>query len=213
MIFLTPLALIGLVALPVIYWLVKATPPPPKEQAYPSLQILRRLRPGRADTARSPLWLFVLRLLSVALLVLGLSQPVWLGRDLSLKPSQDLVLILDNGWAAVPHWQERLRAARSLAERRFRAGHEVTLLLSAPDADGSMAAPFTTRDRARFEERLLALVPHSWPEDRAQSAKQIDALREHPTQGSTRDIVLLSDGVATAADPALASACMARAVR
>lgn len=206
MIFLTPLALIGLVALPVIYWLVKATPPPPKEQAYPSLQILRRLRPGRSDTARSPLWLLVLRLLAVALLVLGLSQPIWLGRDVSLKPSQDLVLVLDNGWAAVPHWQERLRAARSLAERRFRAGHEVTLLLSAPDADGSMAAPFTTRDRARFEERLLALVPQSWPEDRAQSAKQIDALREHATQGSTRDIVLLSDGVATAADPALASA-------
>ncbi|GBR03346.1 DUF4159 domain-containing protein [Asaia siamensis] len=213
MIFLTPLALIGLVALPVIYWLVKATPPPPKEQAYPSLQILRRLRAGRADTARSPLWLLVLRLLAVALLVLGLSQPVWLGRDLSAQPSQDLVLVLDNGWAAVPHWQERLRAARSLAERRFRAGHEVTLLLSAPDADGSMAAPFTTRDRARFEERLLALTPHSWPSDRAQSARQVDALRDNTSQGTVRDIVLLSDGVSTPADPSLARALHASGSR
>ncbi|WP_232227914.1 BatA domain-containing protein [Asaia astilbis] len=206
MIFLTPLALIGLLALPALYWLVKATPPPPKEQAYPSLQILRRLRPGRADTARSPLWLLMLRLIAVALLIFGLAQPIWLGRDLSDAPSKDLVLVLDNGWASVPHWQDRLRAARQLAERRFRAGHEVTLLLTAPDPDGSMAAPFTTTDRPRFEERLLALTPHSWPADRAQSARQLAQFAVATGNGSQppHDVVFLSDGVATATDIVLA---------
>ncbi|WP_025885456.1 DUF4159 domain-containing protein [Asaia prunellae] len=209
MIFLSPLALLGLIALPVIYWLVKATPPPPREQLYPSLQILQRLRPGRADTARSPFWLLVLRLLAVTLLVFGLSQPFWLGRDPALKSSQDLVLVLDNGWAAVPYWQERLRAARGLAERRFRSGHEVTLLLGAPNADGSMAAPFTTRDRARFEERLLALTPHSWPSDRARSAEQIKALGRVTPQRGLHDIVMLSDGVATESDTVFATSLRA----
>lgn len=206
MIFLTPLALFGLVALPLVYWLVKATPPPPREQVYPSLEILRRLTSERADTARSPLWLLMLRLAAVALLVLGLAQPVWLGRSLTSGADRAMILVLDNGWAAVPHWQERLRAARSLAERHFRAGQDVTLLLSAPDPDGSMAAPFTTQDRARFEERLLGLSPHSWPTDRTRLASQLKNLDQAGAQSSPHDIVFLSDGVATGSDPALTSA-------
>ncbi|WP_122038843.1 DUF4159 domain-containing protein [Asaia bogorensis] len=205
MIFLTPLALAGLIALPLLYWLVKATPPPPKDLAYPSLQILRRLQARNTDTARSPLWLLLLRLLAVALLILGLAQPVWLGREISAGGGHDLVLVLDNGWAAVPHWQERIRTARSLAERSFRAGHAVTLVLTAPDPDGSSPAPFTTRDRPRFEERLLALAPHSWPTDRAHTASQIDAL-SHSAALTQSDLVFISDGVATGGDTSFAKA-------
>ncbi|WP_222546878.1 DUF4159 domain-containing protein [Asaia lannensis] len=203
MIFLSPLALFGLAALPLLYWLVKATPPPPKTQSYPSLEILRRLVPGRSDTARSPLWLLVLRLLAVTLLVLGLAQPIWLGRSVTTGADRDLVLTLDNGWGAVPHWQERLRAARSLAEQRFRTGHAVTLVLSAPDPDGSMAAPFTTKDRARFEERLLGLSPHSWPSDRLSTAHILDTLSHTASNDVLPVLVFLSDGVATGADTAL----------
>lgn len=205
MIFLSPLALLGLIALPVLYWLVKATPPPPKTQAYPSLEILGRLQPGRPDTARSPLWLLLLRLLAVALLVFGLAQPVWLGRGIGTAADRDLVLVLDNGWAAVPFWQERLRAARALADRSFRSSRTVTLVLSAPDPDGNMAAPFSTRDRARFEERLLGLVPHSWPSDRLGTAHLLDWLaHDAPGQSSVSPaLVFLSDGVATSADTAL----------
>ncbi|GBQ14538.1 DUF4159 domain-containing protein [Swaminathania salitolerans] len=206
MIFLTPLALLGLLSLPILYWLVKATPPPARKTRFPSLRILRLLTPERQDTSRAPLWLLLMRLAAVFLLVLGLAQPVWTGMRQTAGREGDLLLALDNGWAAIPHWQERIRSARALAEHSLRAGHSVTLLLGAPDADGTMPPPFRTRDRRRLEERLLALAPHSWPVDRARLAAQIASLMSPDGSSGNRsgtrpgEIVFLSDGVATAAD-------------
>ena len=46
-----PLVLAGLLALPVIWWLLKLTPPRPQTEAFPPLRILQRVL---ADPPASP---------------------------------------------------------------------------------------------------------------------------------------------------------------
>ncbi|WP_367160393.1 DUF4159 domain-containing protein [Kozakia baliensis] len=199
MMLLTPLALIGLLALPAIWWLIKATPPPPRQRSFPSLMLLRRLQPRHQDTARSPLWLLLLRLAAVALLVLGLAQPVWLSRtSAGAVGSDDLLLVLDDGWSAVPHWPERLRAARALGDRALQNGHRVVLLRSAQGADGAIPDAFSTSDGARFDSMIETLHPQPWPVDRRGLIAHLPAMNGH--------VAVLSDGVASANDPALRDA-------
>ncbi|WP_240775286.1 BatA domain-containing protein [Neokomagataea tanensis] len=82
MILLAPLLLLGLLTLPALWWFIRATPPAPRTQRFPSLLILQRLRPERQDAARSPLWLLVLRVCAAACIILGLARPVLPGHPL-----------------------------------------------------------------------------------------------------------------------------------
>ena len=49
-----PLALLGLIALPVVWWVLRATPPAPQEAALPSLRLLDDVTPRDETPARTP---------------------------------------------------------------------------------------------------------------------------------------------------------------
>jgi len=59
--FAAPAALIGLLALPLIYWLLRVTPPRPREIYFPPTQILRDLKPDAPTPSKTPWWLLALR--------------------------------------------------------------------------------------------------------------------------------------------------------
>ena len=197
MILLAPFLLLGLLTLPALWWLVRATPPAPQEQSFPSLLILNRLAARREDAARSPLWLLLLRMAAVALVIFGLARPV-------LTPHQTetgngpLMLVLDDGWAAIPHWNERISAALALGETAIRNGQDVTLLHAARAPDGAMPEAFTTHDAHALSEHLSRLRPQPWPTDRQALA---NLLRHRDLSGQR--VMILSDGLATDGDTAL----------
>ena len=66
-----PFALAALAALPVLWWLLRVTPPRPKRIAFPPLRIAADLLPERQSPARTPPWLLILRLLAAAALILA----------------------------------------------------------------------------------------------------------------------------------------------
>jgi hypothetical protein len=74
--FMAPALLFALLALPVLWWLLRATPPAPRLQKFPAIRLLSRLHPREETPARTPWWLLALRLLAAALLILGLARPV-----------------------------------------------------------------------------------------------------------------------------------------
>ena len=45
MIFAAPWVLTALVLLPILYWLLRATPPAPRAQNFPAIRLLADLRP------------------------------------------------------------------------------------------------------------------------------------------------------------------------
>ncbi|RWF91139.1 MAG: hypothetical protein EOQ45_27195, partial [Mesorhizobium sp.] len=58
-----PMVLWGLLALPVIWWLLRFTPPKPQTEVFPPLKILARVLKREETPQQSPWWLTLLRLL------------------------------------------------------------------------------------------------------------------------------------------------------
>ena len=71
--FANPFVLAGLLALPVIWWLLRFTPPRPRRQAFPPTRILAELMRRDETRARSPLWLTILRMAIAALVILAMA--------------------------------------------------------------------------------------------------------------------------------------------
>ena len=75
--FLQPWILTALIALPVIWWLLRFIPPRPVEVAFPPIRLLLGLRSEEETPSRSPWWLTALRILIAALIITALAGPVF----------------------------------------------------------------------------------------------------------------------------------------
>jgi len=63
--FAAPLLLLALLALPILWWLLRAVPPAPTKRRFPGVALLLGLRDDDAETDKTPWWLLVLRTLAV----------------------------------------------------------------------------------------------------------------------------------------------------
>src|SRR3569623_496871 len=98
-----PMILAALAALPLLWWLLRVTPPLPRRTLFPPLKLLRGLEDEEQTPAATPWWLLLLRLLAAALLILALADPL-LGRSPRLSGNGPVVLVIDNGWGAAKGW-------------------------------------------------------------------------------------------------------------
>ncbi len=203
MILLAPLLMLGLLALPLLWWLLRALPPAPRVQLFPAIRLLQDLRTRTEQPRKAPFWLLALRLAAGALLVLGLAQPVLVQDRGALPGAGTLLLVVDNGWAAAPDWTARLQAAREMVDRAGRAGRRVRLLLTARGNGGGTPQAGPPLQAAVLRARLDDLHPMPWPVDRALAAS---ALHDAGRIGS---VAYLSDGLATAGDRAFLQALRA----
>ena len=126
--FLAPLALFGLLALPVIWWLLRFTPPKPELVRFPPLRLLLDLMPKEEQPDKTPWWLMALRLALAALVILGVSHPLSAPDRRAPGGSAPLLLVIDNGWAAAQSWPDRIALAKEL----IGAAGEVALAGTAP---------------------------------------------------------------------------------
>ncbi len=199
-----PLLLAGLLALPLLWWLLRALPPAPRVQRYPAIRLLEGLRARTREARRAPPWLLLLRIAAAAALILGLAQPV-LVRDRGGGGHGTLLLVLDDGWAAAPDWPARLQAARDALDRAARAGRPGRLLLTAADAAGAAPHPTPALSPGLLRDRLEAAAPMPWPVDRAGAARALAAAGA----GDVGSVVYVSDGLSAPGDAALARALRA----
>ena len=75
--FTTPLALAALLLLPVIWWLLRFTPPRPETVRFPPIRLLLGLANREEQPDKTPWWLLLLRLPLAALVILGVSHPLY----------------------------------------------------------------------------------------------------------------------------------------
>ena len=73
--FASPWLLMALLALPLLWWLLRVTPPAPRYVNFPAVSLLSGLRAREETPARTPWWLLLLRLLIAALVILALAHP------------------------------------------------------------------------------------------------------------------------------------------
>ncbi|MEM6490361.1 MAG: BatA domain-containing protein, partial [Pseudomonadota bacterium] len=131
-----PWALLGLVALPGVWFLLRATPPSPRVQLFPAIAILRGLGPTPEAPARTPWWLAALRLAAAAAAIIGLAEPRW-GGQTGAGGDGPVVVIVDKGWSAAAHWPQIADGARAAIVAAAQNDRPVALAATAPAADGT----------------------------------------------------------------------------
>lgn len=126
--FATPLLLLSLIALPLLWWLLRAVPPAPIKRRFPGIALLLGLNDDESQTDKTPWWLLVLRMAAVAAAIIGFAGPV-------LNPQEDratgdgpLMIVMDASWASARDWQARLERAGVLLDDAARSGREVAVV-------------------------------------------------------------------------------------
>ncbi len=190
LVFATPWVLAALAVLPVIYWLLRVTPPAPRLLRFPAIRLLRDLVARERTPERTPLWLLLLRLLIAALVIVALARPL-LNPAAEMPGSGPLLLVVDNGWAAAAGWAARQTRMLELIDQAERQGRRVVVLATTPDAPGrppELAGPMRAAEARTVAD---ALAPQPWPADRAAALAALDTLRLE----SSAHAVWLTDGL------------------
>ncbi len=187
--FAAPWVLAAAAALPLVWLLLRLTPPAVKQIDFPAIRLLFDLDPTQRTTAHTPPWLLILRIAILAFVILGLADPVLNSRrgDATQGP---LVVVFDNGWASASTWDARQQALRNTLDGAERRQQPVILLVTAP---ASTEAPAPKLQPAADALRAQQVVPQPWPTDRALALKHLQALKLSGPASS----VWISDGVET----------------
>jgi hypothetical protein len=181
----TPWILAALAALPVIWWLLRVTPPAPRRIVFPPLRLLQGLATREETPARTPPWLLLLRLLAAALIILALAQPQW-GEEKSAGGGGPLVLFVDNGWTAAENWNVRRAAMSDALQTAEHSGRAVAIVASAAPRPGS-----SLLSAGAAERQSADLEPRPWLPDRKRALMALGKTR-FP---ASPQILWLSDGI------------------
>lgn len=203
--FTSPLILLSLLALPVVWFLLRATPPSPKETRFPAFIILRQLTSSEETPARTPWQLLLLRLLLAALVIVGLSGPV-LNAPPPAPGAGPLVLAVDDTWAAAASWGARRDAIAKAAAEAEQSDRPFFVVTTAPQRTPAAIEPLSG-EAAR--DLAASLAPQPFAADRAGAGERLTALDRY-AGGGRFEIRWLSDGAAGSEDKAFADALRAR---
>lgn len=185
--FLSPWLLTALLALPLIWWLLRFTPPRPKLVVFPPTRLLKDLEDTEQTPQHSPWWLTALRILLAALIILALARPVIHPDRETLAGTGPLLLVVDNGWAAASHWRERQEVMDALLGRASSEGRPVIIAATAEERQS--LAPLSP-EKAR--EIASALAPKPYEPQRSRTAT---ALQQALADQDGLSIVWLTDGL------------------
>ena len=195
--FAAPWFLLGLLALPVIWWLLRITPPAPRLVRFPAIRLLFRLPQKEETPAHTPPWLLLMRLLLAAMIILAVAHPLYDPKAGPATGNGPLVLVIDNGWAAAQQWPARQRYLGDLLDRAVRARRGVMVLATAPGE--TRLAPTKLLRAAEARTIVQALKPMPWPSRLGDAAKALAGVK---LPGAS--VIWLSDGLRQPGSAALA---------
>lgn len=154
--FTTPWLLIALIALPILWLLLRAVPPAPIRRRFPGVALLLGLKDEEAETDKTPWWLLLLRTLAVGAVILGFAGPI-LNPDDRTPGTGPLLIALDGGWADARDWPQRVAKVEALVNEAGAAGRTVAVvrLTDAPDT-----IAFQTAEA--WAGRAAGLQPQAW---------------------------------------------------
>ncbi len=185
--FAQPLVLLGLLALPALWWLLRLIPPRPRQIAFPPTRLLFDIAPREETPARTPWWLTLLRLALAALMIFAVAGPLWNPPLATATKAAPIALLLDDAWGAAATWDIRLRTADELIARAEADGRGVAIVpLSEPGRDISLETP----GAARVRLRQIRPKPHTL--DRAEALGSIARFLQATPQV---ELIWLTDGV------------------
>lgn len=186
--FTVPAVLVALAGLPVLYYLLRVTPPRPRRVPFPPLRLILDLQPREETPAYTPWWLLALRLAITAALIFAVAGPILNPLPAGESGKGPLLVLLDDGWPAAPNWDQRLTAATQWIEAAGRRGQTVAVAAASEGGREIIAS-----DAAHTLDHLRAIKPQSFVPD---EMTLVPALQNFMHQWPQADVVWIADGVA-----------------
>ncbi len=187
--FLSPWLLAVGIVLPLIWWLLRITPPSPHHIFFPATRLLLGINKDEQDKAHSPWWLTLLRLIAAAALILALARPVLNPQTTTLAKSDLLVAVIDNGWASAANWRQRRTSMRQLLELAEQQNNSVLLIPTANIDERRSLKPISA---FKAREQFAGFKPHPFAPDRMQA---LAVLKKAEFAGKQVKFFWLSDGL------------------
>jgi hypothetical protein len=188
--FLSPWLLAGLLALPVIWWLLRTVPPRPQRIEFPPTRILLGIDNREKTPAKTPWWLTLIRMLAAALVILALAEPVLNpNRETALTGTGPVVLIVDNGWSSAAQWPARTSmVTRLIAE----AEGQSRPVMVVPTAHAGRSTAAKVEAPAAARSTAAAMQPQPFAPDRTAAVQATANALGGATNAS---VVWLADGI------------------
>ncbi len=182
--FAAPWILLGLLVLPVLWIILRATPPAPIRHIFPAVVLLLGLLDKSHTSDRSPWWLLLLRCLALSGVIIGMAGPV-LNRQETVKTGRPLLILLDGSWASGRDWLQKIEQVENELKDAERASQNVALmLLTAPKK-----LEFLPADILRG--RMASMKPRAHDPDWSQTIAVVQAAISEKF-----DTIWFSDGLA-----------------
>ena len=170
--FTAPWLLLALLALPLLWLILRAVPPAPIRRRFPGVALLLGLKDDESVSDRTPWWLLLLRMLAVAAIILGLAGPVLNPNENAAEGNGPLLIVLDGSWAGATRWPEQIEAIDAQLTRASRASRTVAFLeLTDPEVPVFQSADV-------WRSRLAGLEPLAWQPDNARVAEAVNAISD-----------------------------------
>jgi len=197
--FTTPWLLLGLLALPILWVILRAVPPAPVRRLFPGVILLLGLKDDEQVTDRTPWWLLLLRIIAVAAVIVGLAGPLLNPQNEETAQDGPLLIVMDASWASAADWPARQAGVEGLLDRAARLGRPVALTtLTAAEPLQFLAADV-------WQTRLTGVMPMAWQPSEAMMTDFAEGLGD-----DAFETVWLSDGLARDGREALLEALEAR---
>jgi hypothetical protein len=187
--FAEPIVLLGLLSLPLLWWLLRVMPPRPRRIEFPPTRLLFDIAPKEETPSRTPWWLTALRLAAAALIILAAAGPIWNPLSGAATSSGPLAILLDDGWSAASSWDARVKAADELIANADNDRRAIAIVpLSEPARDITIMPAGT----ARVALRQLSPKPYS-----IERAETLPLIERFLKATGECELAWLSDGVDT----------------
>jgi hypothetical protein len=185
--FAQPLILLGLISLPVLWWLLRLVPPRPRRIFFPPTRLLFDIAPKEETPSRTPWWLTLLRLTLAALVIIAAAGPQWNPPLATAEKSAPIALLIDDGWAAAATWDIRLRTAEDLIARAETDNRGVAII---PLSEVGRDISLETAGAARVRLRTLKPKPHT-----IERVDALPAIGRFVATTPSIEVLWLADGV------------------
>src|SRR6202046_4707517 len=184
--FAEPLVLIGLLTLPVLWWLLRLIPPRPRRLDFPPTRLLLEIAPKEETPARTPWWLTLMRLALAALVIIAAAGPLWHPSLAASTSRGPIGIMIEDGWGAAATWDPRVRTANDIIARAEDERRAVALI---PLSEGTRDVSLEPAGSARV--RLNQMKPKPYTVDRSEA---LPAIAQFLAAVHDVDLVWLSDG-------------------
>ena len=187
--FAEPALLLGLLSLPVLWWLLRVMPPRPRRIEFPPTRLLFDIAPREETPSRTPWWLTALRLAAATLVILAAAGPIWNPQTGLAGTTSPLMILLDDGWSAAASWDTRIKAADELIANADNDRHAVALV---PLSESARDITLMPAGAARVALRQLSPKPYA-----IERVETLASIERFLKSAGDVEIAWLTDGIDT----------------